>query len=97
MTTDSRPIGMNNAIDKMAIDLGRQRPGAQPGRWRLNMGRCAVGALARSRTPQQVRTRERQERGGPQAKIVDLKTNTGGGGIGIRYVGSIGSVTKQSS
>ena len=63
----------------MAIDLGRQRPGAQPGRWRLNMGRCAVGELALSRTPQQVRTRERQERGGPQAKNVDLKTNTGGG------------------
>ena len=35
------------------------RPGRQAGAWRLYLGKCAVGALARNRSPRTERTRER--------------------------------------
>ena len=63
--------------DQSVITVGRQRPG-QPGRWRLFLGQCDVGALALARSPRHARTRERRERGGFKAKIVDLDVDKGG-------------------
>ena len=87
-------------------DLGCRRPGCseQPGRWRLTLGKCAVGALALARSPRHVRVREESERGGRKAEIVDLQNSiniggdggTGGGGEGgVVFVGHIEYVFKN--
>ena len=60
------------------VTVGIRRPGIQPGRWRLVLGKCAVGALALSRTPRIVRARVDEERGGRKAEIVDLSISKGG-------------------
>ena len=60
------------------VTVGVQRPGVQPGRWRLQLGKCAVGALALACSPQNVRAKVREEGGGKNAKIVDLSVSKGG-------------------
>ena len=69
---------MTYGSDKRVAVEGRRRPGYQPGRWRLSLGKCAVGALALSRSPRNERSRVGQERGGLQAKVVDLHVTKGG-------------------
>ena len=52
-------------------------PGAQPGKWRLNLGTCAVGTHARSRTPHQQGPGQGNT-GGKEEKLADLEGNAGG-------------------
>ena len=49
------------------------KPGHQPGRWRLQLGQCFVGALARSLSPQQASVREDDVWKGRRAEIQDLQ------------------------
>ena len=51
-----------NGSDKV-VTVGVQRPGVQPGRWRLQLGKCAVGALALPCSPRNVRAKVREEGG----------------------------------
>ena len=83
-----------NGSDEV-VTVGVQRPGVQPGRWRLQLGKCAVGALALARSPRNVRAKLREEGGGKNAKIVDLSGSKGGGGLGVGYVGSIEHATRK--
>ena len=76
------------------VTVGVQRPGVQPGRWRLQLGKCAVGALALACSPRNVRAKVREEGGGKNAKIVDL-SGSKGGGLGVGYVGSIELATRK--
>ena len=52
-------------------------PGYQPGRFRLILGKCQVGALALARNPRYARSVSK-ERGGLQSQIVDLNVNKHG-------------------
>ena len=61
---------------------GLPSAGYQPGRWRLVLGQCAVGALARARTPRRDQSRERDCRG--KARIIDLSVENGNGRVRSR-------------
>ena len=52
-------------------------PGHQPGRFRLTLGKCHVGALALARSPRYANTVSK-EVGGLHSKIVDLSVNKHG-------------------
>ena len=56
--------------------------GYQPGRWRLVLGQCAVGALARARTPRHDQIREQGFR--DRARIIDLSVENGNGRVRSR-------------
>ena len=54
------------------VIAGSPLPGYQPGKWRLNLGYCAVGALALARSPRYAKSKAGSEGGGRKAEIVEL-------------------------
>ena len=72
-----RHSGLDMGSDK-SVTIQSSRPGYQPGRWRLILRECRVGALARARTPRQ---NQANTGGGgrKEACIVDVHDHMGTG------------------
>ena len=64
-------------------------PGFQPGRFRLVLGECFVGALSRSFSPRDVRTREALQKG--RRAEVQVLTKEGGAIVIIIAMVEIGT------
>ena len=90
---------MNSSTDNMDVGIHHSgcQPGCQPGRWRLSLGKCAVGALALARNPRIVRARGAVVVGGGGEVKPKLKTCRfqRGGGRDLEFDGSIETVTER--
>ena len=77
-STESINIVDESMSDKTVVTSSSHSPGVQPGKWRLILGTCAVGARSRSRTPHN-QVVSQKGRGEKEAELVDLTGKAGGG------------------